>query len=192
MTHGMQHSDWLSPALAEHLRRQVLETPDFPQPGVLFRDLSKILCNATDFDRVITALCGGIDIKDIDLIAGIESRGYIYGAAVAAHLNLGFVPIRKPGKIPNGQYDEVAYKLEYGIGRLQLQKGLIQPSDRVVIIDDLLATGGSAFAAAELAYGAGGNVQSFAFVLELTSPGGRAALERLVPKADVHALLTYP
>lgn len=191
----MNHSIHLSTTTAEILRALVVETPDHPVPGVLFRDLARLVADDTAFDKVISTFCEPFSDRIVldrpTRIVGIESRGYIYGAAMATLLGVGFVMVRKPGKVPPGTFDEEAYDLEYGSARLQLQHGLIRPGDRVVIVDDLIATGGSAGAAAALVRWAGGIVDSFAFVIELEALGGRAKLTSGDPTANVHALLTY-
>ncbi|MBX7080585.1 MAG: adenine phosphoribosyltransferase [Nannocystaceae bacterium] len=170
------------------VRRRVRDVPDFPKPGILFRDITPVLA-----DRA--ALAAAIDLHvdkltdlrhGIDKVVGIESRGFLFGMAVAARLDAGFVVVRKPGKLP-AQVIEASYALEYGTDRLQIHADAIAPGERILVIDDLLATGGTAAAACDLARRCGGEVVGALFLIELTALGGRSKL----PGVRVDAVLAY-
>jgi adenine phosphoribosyltransferase len=189
-----------STANALHERIEVI--PDFPKPGVQFRDVSGLLRCPKSFQVVIEAMAKPYLAapRGPTHIVGIESRGFIFGAAMAAHLQVGFVPVRKAGKLP-GPVDRVDYALEYGVATLELRQKTFQPGDRVVIVDDLLATGGTAEAAARLVRMQGATVLSFDCVVELRGLGGRSRLASqvtgapdAVEEAPIHvrALLVYP
>jgi adenine phosphoribosyltransferase len=160
----------------------VREIPDFPEPGVLFRDLGPVFADGPAFHALVDALADGVDA---DAVMGIEARGFLLAAAVGYATGLGVIPIRKPGKTPLVAH-RVDYQLEYGSAGLELPAGLIHPGQRIVIMDDVLATGGTARAAAELVTSAGATVAGVRVVLELAALGGRAALAEL----PVTALLT--
>src|SRR5882672_846555 len=134
----------------EHLKKLVREVPDFPKPGILFYDITTLLKDKTGFATLIDALSEHYIDHDIDLVLGIEARGFIFGPALAYRLNAGFVPIRKPKKLPS-ETAKVTYDLEYGTDSLEIHKDAIRPRQRVLIVDDLLATGGTANAAVSLA-----------------------------------------
>lgn len=172
--------------LAVALRDTVRDVPDFPQPGILFRDITPVLADAALFYRVVDALAEAWHDRGIDVVAGIESRGFIFGGAVAARLGAGFVPIRKPGKLPHRRV-RIDYDLEYGSDALEAHADAVQAGARVLIVDDVLATGGTADAAATLIRQLGGVTAAAAFVLELGFLNGR---ERL-PQLPVCSLLTY-
>lgn len=159
-----------------YVRERVRAIPDFPKPGILFRDITPLLADPKAFHMVIDALVEQFIGHDIDAIVAIESRGFIFGAPLASRLNTSFVPARKPGKLP-AETISVAYALEYGQGALELHKDAISEGDRVVVLDDLLATGGTAAAAGELVVSRGGEVIAYAFVTELDGLDGRARLE---------------
>lgn len=145
---------------------------DFPKPGILFRDITPLLASPNAFASAIDQLTEAISIFKPEVIAGIESRGFIFGVPVAQHLQLPFVPIRKPGKLP-GETVGVSYELEYGTDRLEMHCDAVNDGQRVVVIDDLLATGGTAAAAAQLIETAGGVVAGLGFVIELKGLDGR-------------------
>jgi adenine phosphoribosyltransferase len=168
------------------IRRLVRDVPDFPKKGILFKDITPLLADPRGFHMVLDAFAEEFIGVHLDAIVGIESRGFIFGAALAARLNCSFVPVRKPGKLP-AEVDRVTYALEYGEGALEMHKGSIQEESRALIVDDLLATGGTAHAAAELVRKQGGIVESYAFVIELSFLEGR---ERLMP-VPVKSLVTY-
>lgn len=170
-------------AYAKGLLRNV---PDFPQPGILFKDITPLLADPKGFHVVIDALAEHFIAEHVDVIAGIEARGFIFGGALAARLNASFVPLRKPGKLP-AETDRVSYNLEYGSAALEIHVDSIESGAKVVIVDDVLATGGTALAAGELVRRQGGFVSSYAFVLELDFLGGRG---RLAP-TPVASLLRF-
>lgn len=150
--------------------------PDFPQPGILFRDITPLLADPRGFHIVLDALAHRFVGEHIDAVVGIESRGFIFGGALAARLNASFVPVRRPGKLPS-RTDKVSYSLEYGESELEMHRDTLAEGAQVLIVDDLLATGGTAAAAAELVDRQGAVVHAFAFVIELEALGGRGRLE---------------
>jgi adenine phosphoribosyltransferase len=156
-------------------RTLIREVPDFPQPGVLFRDITPLLHDAQALRSVNDALAERAGALQPDVVAGIEARGFIFGVPVAERLSLPFVPMRKPGKLP-AAYESVAYTLEYGEASLHVHRDPSIAGRRVVIIDDLLATGGTAEAAGRLVEALGGAVAGYAFCIELPALGGRAKL----------------
>ena len=160
------------------IRGLIRTVPDFPKPGVLFRDITTLLKDAEGFRVVVERLGAAYRNSRVDKIAAIESRGFIIGAALAYELTIGFVPIRKAGKLPAENFGQ-DYELEYGSDRLEIHSDGIRPNERVVLVDDLIATGGTAEAALKLIGVAGGHVVGCAFVIELSELGGRARLERL-------------
>ncbi len=168
------------------IRGLIRDVPDFPKKGILFKDITPLLADPRGFHMVLDALAEEFVGLHLDAIVGIESRGFIFGAALAARLNCSFVPVRKPGKLP-AAVDRVRYALEYGEGHLEMHKDSISEGANVLIVDDLLATGGTAAGAAELVRGQGGIVTACAFVVELSFLGGR---ERLVPM-PVKSIVTY-
>jgi adenine phosphoribosyltransferase len=169
----------------EHLKTLIRDIPDFPQPGILFRDITPLLRDPTAFREVIAAFAERFRGR-VDAVAGIESRGFIFGAPLALELGVGFIPIRKVGKLP-GEKITRAYELEYGTNVLEIHADAVRPGERVLLVDDLLATGGTAHAAAGLIDAVGGTVEAVAVVIELLFLQGRAALQG----HEVHALLEY-
>lgn len=157
------------------LKAIIRDVPDFPQPGILFRDITPLLGDAAAFRAVLDALCVDARERGADAIVGIESRGFLFGAPLADRLGLPFVPVRKPGKLPAARMS-VDYSLEYGESRLDIHSDALRPAARAYIVDDLLATGGTARAAAKLVELIGGEVAGFGFVIELEALGGRATL----------------
>jgi len=170
----------------EALKKLIRQVPDFPHKGILFYDITTLLKDKLGFARLIDALSANYIGKKIDLILGIEARGFIFGPALAYRLNAGFVPVRKPGKLP-AETAKVSYDLEYGSNSLEIHKDAIRKSERVLIVDDLLATGGTAVATAQLAKGLGAHIAGFAFVVELDFLKGREKLAGY----DVFSLLHY-
>jgi adenine phosphoribosyltransferase len=168
------------------LKKLIREVPDFPKPGILFYDITTLLKDSDGFAGVIDGLKSHYNGTRVDLVLGIEARGFIFAPALAYALHAGFVPIRKPGKLPAATVS-VTYALEYGKDSLEMHKDAVQPGSRVLIVDDLLATGGTAAAAARLVREAGGAVAGMGFVVELTFLSGRAKL----PEYDVFSLLQY-
>ncbi|MEB2314209.1 MAG: adenine phosphoribosyltransferase [Sorangiineae bacterium] len=158
-----------------HVRQRVREVRDFPQPGVLFRDITPLLADPKAFHIVLDQLAERFVGEHVDAIVGVESRGFIFGGALAARLNASFVPVRKAGKLPY-RVDRVSYSLEYGEAELEMHRDSLSEGASVVVVDDLLATGGTAAAAAELVHRQGAFVSAFAFVIELDSLGGRSLL----------------
>jgi adenine phosphoribosyltransferase len=158
-----------------YAKRRIRAIPDFPIPGILFRDITPVLADARAFHAVIDSFVARFVSERIDAVVAIESRGFIFGAALAARLNVSFVPVRKPGKLPAAT-DSVRYKLEYGSAELHMHRDALAKGARVVVIDDLLATGGTAKATGKLVKQRGANVVAYAFVIELTGLPGRAAL----------------
>ena len=168
------------------LRARVRDVPDFPKPGILFRDLTPLMGDGAALREAIDMLAEVAVRHRPELIVAIESRGFIFGAPVAASLNVGFVPVRKPGKLPH-KTRRRSYDLEYGTDALEMHADAVVEGARVVIVDDLLATGGTARATVELVREIGGNVVGAAFVIELALLRGRERLDGV----PVDALLTY-
>jgi adenine phosphoribosyltransferase len=160
------------------IRNLIRTVPDFPKPGVLFRDITTLLKDTEGFHVVIERLGAAYRESQVDKIAAIESRGFIIGAALAYKLKVGFIPIRKGGKLPAENFGQ-DYQLEYGTDRLEIHSDGIRPNERVVLVDDLIATGGTAEAALRLVGMAGGQVIGCAFVIDLPELGGRGRLETL-------------
>jgi adenine phosphoribosyltransferase len=170
----------------EPLKKLIREVPDFPKKGILFYDITTLLRDKAGFATLIDALSEHYIEKKVDLIVGIEARGFIFGPALAYRLNAGFVPVRKPKKLP-AAVERITYDLEYGTDTLEIHKDAIKPGQRVVIVDDLLATGGTANACAQLVKNCGGEVAGLGFAVELDFLNGR---QRLAPH-DVFSLLHY-
>jgi adenine phosphoribosyltransferase len=158
----------------EWLTDAVVDIPDFPEPGIMFKDLSPLWRSAADTSRCAVALASGLE--DIDVVVGIEARGFLAGLITAQRLGVGFVAARKPGKLP-GRVESIDYQLEYGSDRLEMQAGSVTADDRVVIVDDVIATGGTAAATAELVTRLGASVVEVRSVIELAALGGRARIE---------------
>jgi adenine phosphoribosyltransferase len=170
----------------EQLRSLIRDVPDFPQPGILFRDVTPLLRDPAGLARVVDQLALRYRGRGIDAVAGIESRGFLFGAPLAIALGVGFVPVRKAGKLPADTLRR-EYALEYGTACLEVHRDALRPGERVLLVDDLLATGGTAAAAAALLGELGASVEEIAFVIELEFLGGRRVLE----PHPVHALLAY-
>jgi adenine phosphoribosyltransferase len=165
------------PADCDGLKKLIREVPDFPKKGILFYDITTLLKDKLGFALLIDALSEHYIGKEIDLVLGMEARGFIFGPAIAYRLNAGFVPVRKPGKLP-AETEKVSYDLEYGSNSLEVHKDAIQKGERVLIVDDLLATGGTAVATAKLASGLGAQIAGLAFVVELDFLKGREKLAK--------------
>ena len=172
--------------MSDDLRGFIRDVRDFPQPGVLFRDVTPLLKDAGALSAALDAMQAYVASRGADAIVGIESRGFLFGAPLADRLGLPFVPVRKPGKLPSAHMS-IEYALEYGEGQLDIHSDALSSGDSVVIVDDLLATGGTAVGAAKLVELLGGRVAGLAFLIELKGLEGR---ERL-PGYDVFALLDY-
>jgi adenine phosphoribosyltransferase len=170
----------------EDLKQLIREVPDYPKPGILFYDLTTLLKDKKGFQTLIDRLCARYDGHKIDLVAGIEARGFIFAPALAYRLRAGFVPIRKPKKLP-AKTAKISYALEYGTDALEMHEDAVQKGQRVLLCDDLLATGGTAAAAVELIRSLGGVVEGAAFAVELNFLNGRAKLAGL----DVFSLMQY-
>lgn len=168
--------------LADYIRT----ISDFPEPGVQFRDITTLLKNGPAFHEMVDRLEATLDGKQVDLVVGPEARGFLFGAPLAYSLNVGFVLARKPGKLP-AETMQHEYQLEYGVDILEIHKDAISPGQRVLIVDDLLATGGTAHAVAELVEEMGGVVVSIAFAIELIDLKGRDTLD----KYSVNSILKY-
>ena len=175
-------------AARERVQAKVRSVPDFPKPGILFRDITPVLAHPPTLVDALRLHRGAIaDLEPrVQKIVGIESRGFLFGMALAAELHVGFVPVRKPGKLPTAT-TEVRYALEYGEDALQIHTDAIDPGDRVLVVDDLLATGGTADATRQLVSQLGGTVLAALFLIELTALRGRAKLDGL----RVETLLRY-
>jgi adenine phosphoribosyltransferase len=170
----------------EHLKAAIREVPDWPKKGILFYDITTLLKKGPHFREVINALIAPYADKKVDLVLGIEARGFIFAPSVALALNAGFVPVRKPGKLPAPTY-RATYALEYGSDSLEIHQDAITPGQRVLIVDDLIATGGTTRAVAEMVEKMGGTVVGLAFVVELEFLHGRDKLT----KYEVTSLLKY-
>jgi len=164
----------------------IRDIPDFPKKGIVFKDITPLLQNAELFQSAIEQLAKALAEKTFDLVCGIESRGFIFGAALAFKLGKGFIPIRKPGKLPYQTY-QVEYALEYGSDSVEIHRDAIRPGQKVVLIDDLLATGGTAAAGAELIKKCGGQVTAIGFVIELGFLNGSEKLKNY----SVYSLIRY-
>ena len=172
----------------KNLENYVKAIPDFPKPGVLFRDVTGILESPDGFQLALDMTVGILAAVEFDLVAAPESRGFIFGAALADRFRTAFVPIRKPGKLPRETISET-YELEYGTATLHMHTDAVKPCQKVVIVDDLLATGGTAKAAAKLVERLGGSVVKMIFPIELEGFGAR---EGLLKGYDVATLVKYP
>ena len=158
----------------------IRDIPDYPQPGILFKDITPLLAEPGALQTVVAAMAGGFG--RIDKVTGIEARGFILAAPMACHLRAGFVPVRKQGKLPAATYSE-SYQLEYGTATIEVHTDAFAPGERVLIVDDVLATGGTARAAAALVHKAGAEVAGVSVLLELTALDGRAKLAGLPVRA---------
>jgi len=170
----------------EHLKKLIREVPDFPKKGILFYDITTLLKDKVGFATLIDALAEHYLSFSVDAVLAIEARGFIFGPALAYRLNAGFVPIRKPGKLP-AETVKWSYELEYGLDTLEIHKDAIKPGQRVIIVDDLLATGGTANACAQLAKSLGADIAGMGFVVELDFLHGRKKFEG----TEVFSLLHY-
>jgi adenine phosphoribosyltransferase len=168
------------------LKQKIRNIPDFPKPGILFYDITTLLRDAEGFRVVVDSLSLPFEGRNIDLVVGIESRGFILGGAVADRIGAGFVPVRKLGKLPSKAV-RVTYDLEYGTDSLEMHQDAIGPNQRVLIVDDLLATGGTARATVDLVRKLGGTVHAVAFLIELVDLQGRKKLEG----EEIFTLLKY-
>ena len=170
----------------DDLKRAIREVPNFPKPGIGFKDITPVLLDAKLFERAVDLMAAPYAEARISRVVSIESRGFIFGAPIALRLGAGLVPIRKPGKLP-GATRRVEYALEYGTDAVEMHHDAVGPSDRVLVVDDVLATGGTAAAAVQLVGGTGGAVVGFSFLIELDFLKGRQRLQG----RRVEALLHY-
>lgn len=170
----------------DHLKKLIREVPDFPKKGILFYDITTLLKDKRGFASLIDALAEHYLDHRVDLVLGIEARGFIFGPALAYRLNAGFIPVRKPKKLPAATAS-YTYELEYGTDSLEIHRDAIEKDQRVLIVDDLLATGGTARAAVDLVRGLGGDVHGVAVLIELAGLNGRSKLTG----ENVRAVLTY-
>ena len=168
----------ISSALEFDLQASIRTIPDYPKPGIMFRDITTLLGNARAFRRAVDELVQPYAGTKIDKIAGMEARGFILGGAVAHQLSAGFVPIRKKGKLPHTTV-RVAYSLEYGVDEMEMHVDAVQPGEKVILVDDLIATGGTAEGAVKLLRQMGAEIVSACFVIDLPDLGGRKKLEDL-------------
>lgn len=175
-----------APLSCDDLKRCIRAVPDWPKPGILFYDITTLLKDGAALARVIDVLAEHYRGTKVDLVAGIEARGFIFGPALAYRLQAGFVPIRKPRKLP-ALTVSAKYALEYGTDTVEMHRDAVEPGQNVLIVDDLIATGGTAAAAAQLVESVGGRVAGLAFVIELLFLPGRGKLAGY----DVYSLLQY-
>jgi adenine phosphoribosyltransferase len=168
------------------LRAYIRDVPDFPKPGIVFKDITPLLGDARAFQATVDRLADEFEGRGIDAVAAAEARGFLFGTPLALRLGVGFVPIRKPGKLPYSKIG-IEYALEYGTDRLEVHGDALAPGKRILLLDDVLATGGTMVACRDLVRQAGAEVVAFAFVIELGFLGGRARLE----PEEVFSLLAY-
>ncbi|MFH1045550.1 MAG: adenine phosphoribosyltransferase [Candidatus Omnitrophota bacterium] len=170
----------------EGLKKSIRNIPDFPKPGILFRDITTLLKDEKKFKAAIDALCAKYKSKTITKVAAVEARGFIFGGVIAYKLNAGFVPIRKKGKLP-AEVWEITYDLEYGRDTLEIHRDALTTQDQVLIVDDLLATGGTTNAVCQLIKKSGAQIVAVEFLIELAGLKGRDKLKGY----PVHSLLTF-
>jgi len=175
-------------ATRAEIRDAIRTIPDYPRPGVNFRDITTLLGNARMFSRVVEEMVAPWRGQRIDRVAGIEARGFILGGAIAHQLAAGFVPIRKKGKLPHTTV-RVAYSLEYGLDEMEMHRDAVGPAERILLVDDLLATGGTAQAAVQLLRSLGAQVQGASFIVDLPELGGSTRLAAL--QVSVSALVAF-
>lgn len=173
--------------IQSYLEQHIRNIPDFPKPGIQFKDITPLLLDSQSFKIVPEHLIQPYKSQKIDYVAGVESRGFLYGTIMASLLGAGFITVRKPGKLPADTI-KAEYELEYGTDELHMHKDAIKPGSKVIIHDDLIATGGSARAAAELVQKTGGEVAGYSFIMELGFLNGREQIEGI---SEVHSLISY-
>ncbi|AVA22308.1 adenine phosphoribosyltransferase [Rhizobium sp. LEGMi198b] len=174
--------------IASELAASIRSIPDYPKPGIIFRDITTMLGDARAFRRAVDALVHPYAGTKIDKVAGMEARGFILGGAVAHQLSAGFVPIRKKGKLPH-DIVRIAYSLEYGVDEMEMHRDAVNPGEKVILVDDLIATGGTAVGATQLLRQIGAQVVAACFVIDLPDLGGRKKLEAL--DVPVHTLVEF-
>ena len=173
----------------EHdLRDSIRSIPDYPKPGIIFRDITTLLGNARAFRRAVDELVQPWAGMKIDKVAGIEARGFILGGAVAHQVSAGFVPIRKKGKLPHKRVS-IAYSLEYGLDEMEVHEDAVEKGDRIILVDDLIATGGTAEGAVKLMRQIGANIVAACFIIDLPELGGAAKLRAM--NVPVRTLMTF-
>ena len=170
----------------EHLRRFIRDIPDWPKQGIIFRDITPLLADSEGFVSAVHALSRKFEGRGIEYVAAVEARGFIFGGAVAEHLGAGFIPIRKKGKLP-WEHEAVSYELEYGTDTLEIHKDAIKAGAKVLLVDDLMATGGSMAASCKLIERIGGEVAGISFLIELSELKGRQQLGDY----EVYTVLKY-
>ncbi len=169
-----------------NLKSIIRDIPDFPKPGIVFKDITPLLSDHNAFRETILAISDNFTDANVDFVLGAEARGFIFGSALAYEMGVGFIPARKPGKLPH-RTANATYELEYGSDTLEIHEDSIKPGERVLIVDDVLATGGTAGAKAELIEKLGGQVVGLAFLIELSFLGGRRKLNGY----DIFSLISY-
>ena len=170
----------------KNLRKMIRDIPDFPKEGIIFKDITPLLAHPAGLSLAVEYLTQPFRHMKVDLVTGAESRGFIFGTAVAQNLSAGFIPIRKPGRLPATTYAE-EYALEYGTDRVEIHKDAIEPGDRVLLVDDLLATGGTMAACCRLVRALGGEIVGVAVLIELAFLNGRS----LLSDYPFHSILRY-
>ncbi len=170
----------------QHIKSQIRDIPDFPSPGILFKDLTPVIADPASLRRITTKLAEPFRQAGVTAVAGMEARGFIFGTLVAQELDVGFIPLRKPGKLPADTHT-VAYELEYGATALEMHTDALAKNDHVLLIDDVLATGGTAAASCELVRKSGAAIAGCGFVIELDFLNGR---KQLMPDT-VHSLIHF-
>jgi len=178
----------MDPDVLREIRGAIRTIPDYPKPGVMFRDITTLLGNARVFHRVVEELVAPWRDERVDYVAGIEARGFILGGALAHQLSAGFVPIRKKGKLPHTTV-RVAYSLEYGLDEMEMHRDAVAAGERIVLVDDLLATGGTAEAAVKLLRSLGASILAACFIIDLPDLGGSARLAAL--EVPVRTLVAF-
>ena len=179
----------MSAEAARAIRAAIRTIPDYPKPGVMFRDITTLLGNASAFHMVVDELARPWRDARVDRVAGIEARGFILGGAIAHQLSAGFVPIRKKGKLPHATV-RVAYSLEYGLDEVEMHRDAVAAGERIVLVDDLIATGGTAEAAVKLLRSLGAHILAACFIVDLPDLGGSARLTAL--EVPVTTLVSFP
>lgn len=171
----------------KHLADLIVDVPDFPKPGIVFKDFTPLLASATGLAEAVDLMTGPFRNKGVELVLGAESRGFIFGTAIARALQCGFVPVRKPGKLPRKTH-RVSYQLEYGTDQLESHVDAVRPGQKVLLVDDLLATGGTLEACCELASKHGATIVGMTVLIELVGLKGRDKLKKF---GEVHSVLKY-
>lgn len=170
----------------DRVKALIRDVADFPQPGIVFKDLTPVIADPQALSEITAALAKPFVASGINAVAGMEARGFIFGALVAQHLDVGFIPLRKPGKLP-AETHQISYDLEYGSASLEMHRDALAPGDRVLLVDDLIATGGTARASCDLVARADAEVAGLAFIIELDFLNGRDVLAPF----NIHSLIHY-